>query len=307
MKKKLCIVIVGPTAVGKTSLAIRIAQEFNTGIISADSRQCYKELNIGVAKPSVEDLLAVPHYFINSHTIHEEVSAAIFEQYALTAIEALFKNGNIAIVAGGTGLYVSALCEGMDEIPVILPEVRNHIRKGFEQSGIAWLQYQVQQNDPEYFRDGEVLNPQRLMRSLEVKLSTGRSIRSFQSKQKKLRSFDIIKIGLELPRELLYTNINNRVDNMIHYGLEEEVRSLLPYRYLNALNTVGYKEFFNHFDGKISQDQAIEAIKLSTRHYAKRQLTWFKNDNDIFWFQAGKTTDILQYCKHKAACYLLYD
>lgn len=303
MNEKLCIVIVGPTAVGKTTLAIRIAQEFDTGIISADSRQCYKELNIGVAKPSVEELLAVKHHFINSHTIHEEINAALFEQYALASVAAIFQHCNIAVVAGGTGLYVSAFCEGMDEIPVILPEVRNNIRKGFEQYGLAWLQYQVQQSDHEYLANGEVFNPQRLMRSLEVKLSTGRSILSFQSKQKK-RPFDIIKIGLELPRELLYNNINNRVDNMIRYGLEEEAKSLLPYRNLNALNTVGYKEFFSHFDGTISRDQAVDAIKLSTRHYAKRQMTWFRNDNEIVWFQPGKLQDILQYCRYKATRYL---
>lgn len=306
MNKKLCIIIVGPTAVGKTALAIRIAQEFSTGIISADSRQCYKELNIGVAKPSNEELLTVKHYFINSHSIHEEVNAALFEQYALASVEVIFQQGNIAVVAGGTGLYVNAFCEGMDEIPVILPEIRINIRKGFDQSGLAWLQYQVQQNDPEYFTDGEISNPQRLMRSLEVKMSTGRSIRSFQSKQKKTRPFDIVKIGLELHRESLYSNINNRVDGMMHNGLEEEARSLLSYRNLNALNTVGYKEFFSHFDGTISKDQAIAAIKLSTLHFAKRQGTWFRKDNETTWFQAGKVTDILQYCRNKVKSYLIH-
>jgi len=304
MNKKLCIIIVGPSAVGKTSLAIHIAQEFNTGIISADSRQCYKELNIGVAKPSAEELLTVKHYFINSHTIHEEVNAALFEQYALASVEAIFQHGDIAVVAGGTGLYINAFCEGMDEIPVILPQIRNNIRKGFEQSGLEWLQYQVLQNDPEYYQDAEVSNPQRLMRSLEVKLSTGRSIRFYQSKQKKNRPFDIIKIGLELPRELLYNNINKRVENMIYNGLEEEAKSLLPYRNFNALKTVGYKEFFSHFNGAISRDQAIDAIKLSTRNYAKRQVTWFRNDKEIIWFQADKVMDILQFCRHQAACHL---
>lgn len=307
MNKKLCIIIVGPTAVGKTSMAIRIAQEFDTCIISADSRQCYKELNIGVAKPSSADLLAVTHYFINSHTIHEEVNAALFEQYALACVETIFQNSNLAVITGGTGLYINAFCDGMDEIPVILPEVRNNIRKGFEHSGLEWLQNQVQQNDPGYYQDGEMLNPQRLMRSLEVKLSTGRSIRAFQSKQKKNRPFDIIKIGLDLPRELLYNNINSRVDTMIRHGLEEEVRSLLPYRHLNALNTVGYKEFFNYFDGTISRNQAIDAIKLSTRRYAKRQVTWFRNDNEIVWFQAGNINDILQHCRHKSTGYVLHN
>lgn len=306
MEKKLCIIIVGPTAVGKTALALKIAQEFNTGIVSADSRQCYKELNIGVAKPSAEVLHAVKHHFINSHTIHEEVNAALFEQYALASVDAIFQNSNIAVMAGGTGLYINAFCEGMDEIPVILPEVRKNIRNGFLLSGLEWLQYQVEQNDPEYYQNGEVLNPQRLMRSLEVKLSTGRSIRSFQSKQKIKRPFDIVKIGLALPRESLYQKINYRVDDMIDYGLEEEARSLLPYRYLNALNTVGYKEFFSYFDGVISRDQAIDAIKLSTRRYAKRQVTWFTNDNNIIWFQAGTITEILEYCRQKAACCLIY-
>ena len=306
MSKNLCIVIVGPTAVGKTSLALHIAQEFKTGIISADSRQCYKELNIGVGKPTAEELHAVRHYFINSHTIHEEVNAALFEQYASTSVNEIFQHSNIAVVAGGTGMYINAFCEGIDEVPVISPEVRNNIRNDFKQSGLEWLQHQVQKNDPEYYQDGEVFNPQRLMRSLEVILSTGRSIRSFQSKQKKIRPYNIIKIGLYLPRENLYESINNRVDDMMDNGLEQEARSLLPYRYLNALNTVGYKELFSYFDGTISRERAIDAIKSSTRRYAKRQVTWFKNANDIIWFQAGKIAEISEYCRQKASYCLLY-
>jgi tRNA dimethylallyltransferase len=285
---KTCIIIVGPTAVGKTALAIRIAQHFSTQIISADSRQCFKELNIGVAKPSAEELKAVTHYFINSHSIHENVNAGVFEKYALQKIDELFATKNIVVMAGGTGLYVKAFCEGMDEVPEVDPAIREKIIDDYEINGLSWLQQQVEQNDPEYFAKGEIQNPQRLMRALEVKLSSGQSILSFQNKQKKERDFNIIKIGLELPKEQLYQNINARVDNMMRDGQEAEARSLQSYQQLNALQTVGYKELFEYFDGAISLNEAIEKIKLNTRHYAKRQLTWFKKDPEIKWCVANE-------------------
>jgi tRNA dimethylallyltransferase len=285
---KTCIIIVGPTAVGKTALAIRVAQHFSTSIISADSRQCYKELNIGVAKPSAEELKIVTHYFINSHSIQENVNAGVFEKYALEKIDELFSTKDIVVMAGGTGLYVKAFCEGMDEVPEIDPAIRKKIIAEYETNGLAWLQQQVEQNDPEYFAKGEIQNPQRLMRALEVKLSSGQSILSFQNKQKKERNFDIIKIGLELPKEQLYQNINTRVDNMMRDGQEAEAKSLQLYKQLNALQTVGYKELFEYFDGTISLNEAIIKIKLNTRHYAKRQLTWFKKDPEIKWCVANE-------------------
>jgi tRNA dimethylallyltransferase len=280
---KTCIVIVGPTAVGKTSLAVKTAQHFQTKIISADSRQCFKELNIGVAKPSVEELEMAEHFFISSHSIHDNVNAAVFEQYALQKINEIFRNNDIAVMVGGTGLYVKAFCNGIDEVPVIDPAIRKEILAGYEREGLEWLQKQVEKNDPVYFARGEIKNPQRLMRALEVKLSTGRSIMVFQTQQKKKRDFDIIKIGLELPREQLYKNINSRVDAMIKAGLVDEVKKLEPYKKLNALQTVGYRELFGHLTGDLNLEDAIEIIKINTRQYAKRQMTWFRKDEEVKW------------------------
>ena len=271
---KTCIIIAGPTAVGKTSLAIQIAQHFNTGIISADSRQCFKELNIGVAKPSAEELKLVKHYFINSHSIQDEVNASIFEQYALQSVTEIFKQQDIAVMVGGTGLYVKTFCNGIDEVPVIDPVVREKIIADFEWEGLVWLQHEVEKKDPLYFAKGETKNPQRLMRALEVKLSTGRSIIEFQTQQKKKRDFNILKIGLELPKEQLHKNINSRVDAMIKQGLLAEVKTLLPFKKLNALQTVGYRELFGHLAGDLPLEDAIEIIKINTRQYAKRQMTW---------------------------------
>ncbi len=280
---KTCIVIAGPTAVGKTAFAIELAKHFSTQIISADSRQCFKELNIGVAKPSTEQLQTVYHYFINSHTITDEVNAAVFEKYALDAAYEIFRQNDIAVMVGGTGLYIKAFCEGMDLIPEIPAAIRNEIISNYNQNGLEWLQEQIKMNDPVYFAAGEMQNPQRMMRALEVKISTGKSISSFQSQQKQQRSFNIVKLGLELPREDLYNRINNRVANMMQQGLLEEVKALEQYKKLNALLTVGYKELFEYLDGNISLEKAVDNIKVNSRHYAKRQLTWFKKDAAIKW------------------------
>lgn len=286
--KKTCIIIVGPTAIGKTALAIQLAQHFNTQIISVDSRQCYKELNIGVAKPTADELSTVLHHFINSHTIHDEVNAAVYEQYAVQKLNDIFKTNDKAIVVGGTGLYIKALCEGVDVIPSIPSDLRQNIIKQYEQHGLAWLQNEVAVKDSLYYHQGENENPQRLMRALEVVLHTGNSILSYQTKTKKERPFNIIKIGLQLPREILYNRINNRVDMMLKEGLVKEVEVLLPYKHLNALQTVGYAELFDYFNNKISLDRAIELIKQNTRHYAKRQITWFKKDEKINWVENNK-------------------
>ncbi len=284
MKNKSCIIIVGPTAVGKTSLAIDLAKYFNTAIISADSRQCYKELNIGVAKPSTEQLQKVKHYFINSHSVTDKVNAKVFEAYALQNIHKIFKDHDVSVMVGGTGLYVNAFCDGMDEIPEINSDIRRTIVTNYNNGGYEWLKDEVKKNDPFYFSKGEIKNPQRMMRALEVKFSTGRSITEFYRNKKQKRDFKIIKIGLELPREHLYKNINNRVDEMMNAGLLEEVKSLSSYKNLNALQTVGYKELFDHLDGKLSLYDAVEKIKMNTRHYAKRQITWFKKDKEVKWF-----------------------
>jgi tRNA dimethylallyltransferase len=264
-------------------LAIDLAKYFVTKIISADSRQCFKELNIGVAKPSLAELQAVHHYFIDSHSIQDNVNAAVFEKYALEKVKEIFEQQDIAILVGGTGLYVKTFCEGIDAVPVILPGIREKISTDYEKGGLDWLQQEVQKEDPIYFSKGEVQNPQRLMRALEVKMSTGKSIVEFQTKTKAVRDFEIIKIGLELPRAELYQRINNRVDNMIKEGLLAEVKSLQNFQQLNALQTVGYRELFDHLAGKTSLEEAIEAIKMNTRRYAKRQMTWFKKDKAVNW------------------------
>lgn len=281
--KKNCIVIVGPTAVGKTALAIQVAQKFSTQIISCDSRQCFKELDIAVAKPSVGELEMVKHYFISSHSIQEEMNASIFESIALKKINKIFQVYDIAVMVGGTGLYVKAFCNGIDEIPLINEVVRQSIITSYNNYGIEWLQKEIKKNDHLYFLQGEMQNPQRMMRALEVKLVTGKSIITFQTKQKKERDFNIIKIGVELPRNELIERINNRVDKMMDKGLLDEVKKLLPFRQLNALQTVGYRELFQYLDGTSSLEQAITQIKINTRQYAKRQMTWFKKEEGIIW------------------------
>ncbi len=281
--KNTCIIIVGPTAVGKTAIAIQLAQHFSTEIISCDSRQCFKELNIGVAKPSAEELAAVKHHFTNSHSIQDTVNAATFEQYALEKVSEIFSKNKMAVMVGGTGLYVKAFCDGIDEVPEVDVSVRTTIVTNYNNNGIEWLREQVKKNDEKYFTRGEILNPQRMMRALEVKMSTGKSILDFHSMKKKPRDFDIIKIGIELPRPELIERINKRVDLMMQDGLEEEVRALLPYQHLNALQTVGYRELFSYFDKEINLPQAVETIKINTRQYAKRQMTWFKKDSTINW------------------------
>ena len=294
MNSKLCVIIAGPTAVGKTAVAIAIARHFNTAIISADSRQCFREMSIGVAKPSPEELQQAPHYFINSHSIHDDVNAAVFEQYALQAADEIFQRHNIVVMTGGTGLYIKAFCEGLDDMPPVSLAIRQAITTQYEQQGLAWLQQQVQEQDPLYYATGEIQNPQRLIRALEVKQATGTSIRSFQQGKKAVRPFTIIKLALELPKPELYTRINTRVDNMMAQGLLKEVEGLVPYKHLNALQTVGYSELFDFLDGKITLPQAVEQIKTNTRHYAKRQMTWFKKDTSIQWFSPDKVDEIIK-------------
>lgn len=282
-------IVVGPTAVGKTKYAIELAKKLNTEIISADARQCYQELNIGVARPSNEELTQIKHHFIASHSINDTVNAGIFEAYALAkATELLAKFGSVVMV-GGTGLYIKAFVEGMDTIPAIDPAVRIQIQHDFKSKGIAWLQGQVQAKDPGYWAQadqGEQQNAQRLSRALEVVIGTGQSILNFQLQAKKTRSFDIQKIGLEMPRELLYDRINQRVLQMVSTGLEEEVNALRPQFHLNALQTVGYQEWQPYFEGHQTKEAVIQAIQQNTRHYAKRQMTWFKKDPEIRWNQA---------------------
>ena len=285
-KNKTVLIIAGPTAAGKTFVAIELAKKFQTEIISADSRQCFKELNIGVARPSEMELQTVKHYFIASHSIHDPVNAGSFEQYALKKVNEIFQAHNVAIMVGGTGLYIKAFCEGMDEMPGVPAEVRKSIMMNYERNGLEWLQRETQKKDPVFYKTGEIQNPQRLMRALEIAEATGQSILEFRKGKAIQRDFDIVKIGLELPKEELHKNINTRVERMIEAGLVEEVKRLLPNKHLNALQTVAYSEIFDYIDGKTSLKDAIELIKTNTRQYAKRQVTWFKKDKDINWIDA---------------------
>ena len=279
-------IVVGPTAVGKTKYAIELAQKLKTEIISADARQCYQELNIGVARPSNEELDQVKHHFIASHSIQDTVNAGVFEHYALSkSAELLAQYGSVVLV-GGTGLYIKAFVEGMDQIPAIDPAIRIQIQQDVSTKGIEWLQDQVKQLDPDYWAiadHGEQQNTQRLSRALEVITGTGQSILRFQNQSKKERPFNIQKIGIEMPRAQLYDRINQRVVQMVKMGLEEEVRSLRPQFHLNALQTVGYQEWLPYFEGQQSKEAVVQAIQQNTRHYAKRQMTWFKKDADVKW------------------------
>ena len=293
MKQKTCIIIAGPTASGKTDIAISVAEHYNTEIISADSRQCFKELNIGVAKPSNEQLETVPHHFINSHSITENISAADFEKYALQAVEKIFEHNDIAVMCGGTGLYIKAFCEGLDDIPEADAEIKNTISENYNASGISWLQNCIQKEDPFFWEKGETQNPHRLMRALEVMRSTGKSVLAYHQQIKKERYFDILKFGLNVPREILYDRINTRIDKMRQAGLTDEVRLLVPYKNLNALQTVGYSELFQYFKNEISEEKAFELIKQNTRHYAKRQMTWFKKDGDMQWLEPMKAAELI--------------
>jgi tRNA dimethylallyltransferase len=289
---KTCYIIVGPTAVGKTAFGIALAQHLQTEIISADSRQCFLEMSIGVAKPSTSELNAVPHHFINSHSIQQLVNVVDFENYALEKIDVIFQKSDDAVMVGGTGLYVKAFCEGIDEIPAVDEAIRLQIRNAYDQKGIDWLQAELQTKDPQFAATGEMKNPQRMLRALEVMLTTGRSIMQFQISQKVKRSFNIKKIGLDMPRNLLVERIDKRVDQMLADGLVAEAKGLMAYKHLNALQTVGYKELFEFFEGQISFEKAVEDIKIHTRQFAKRQMTWFKKDAEMEWLDATNTVQL---------------
>ncbi len=292
--KKLMIIIAGPTAVGKTATAIEIARRLDTVIFSADSRQLYKGPVIGTAAPDEEELKAVRHYFVAELEIDEYYNVAMYEQQALKRASEIFKEKHSIVVAGGSGLYINALCHGIDELPDADERLRNDIKKSYEREGLEWLQKEVQRLDPEYFSIVDKKNPKRLMRALEVCLATGKTYTELRKSTRKKRDFEILKIALNLHREKLFERINRRVDKMMEAGLEAEARRFYPYRHLNALNTVGYKELFEYFDGKTSLERAVENIKTNTRRYAKRQITWFKKDPEFQWFSPFDTEKILE-------------
>jgi tRNA dimethylallyltransferase len=295
LAKKTLIVITGPTAVGKTALSVNLAEKLNTEIISADSRQFYLEMNIGTAKPTDEGLQKVKHHFINSLSIQEDYSAGDYEKDALKCIEGLFKNYTELILVGGSGLFIKAVCDGLDRLPPGDNQIREHYENLFREKGLELLQTELKEKDKAYFETVDRQNPRRLIRALEVISLTGKPFSSFRKRKKVTRNFDIIKTGLNLDKELLRKRIDQRVDEMLALGWLEECKKLYPYRNLNALKTVGYNELFNFIDGKTDWDTAVKNIKTNTWHYAKRQLTWFKKDKEIKWFQADKPEEILKY------------
>lgn len=286
MKGKKLVVLVGPTAVGKTAAAITLAEQWNTEIISADSRQIYREMEIGTAKPSADELSRIKHHFVNFKSIEENYNAGQFGRDATELINQLFEERNVLILCGGSGLYIKALLEGFDEMPEIHEDLREEIIEKYTQKGLAWLQGEVEKIDPDYFALVDVQNPQRLMRALELNLSSGQPMHILRKKKKKIElPFQVTKIGLELPREELYQRIDLRMDRMIERGLFEEATRFYPQRHLNALQTVGYQEIFGHLEKKYDREEAIRLLKRNSRHYAKRQMTWFKKDQEIRWMR----------------------
>jgi tRNA dimethylallyltransferase len=298
-QNKTLIVIAGPTAIGKTALAILLARHFSTEIVSADSRQFYKEMSIGTAKPSVEELNAATHHFIDSHSIHSLFSTGDFEKQALNVLDQIFIKHDIAIMVGGSGLYLDAVTKGLDELPDTDMDIRLYLNTLFENEGLEPIKLKLEEVDPEYYARIDQANPQRMIRGLEFFMSTGKKVSSFLTNSKKVRSFDIIKIGLNMDRSLLYDRINNRVDTMMQGGLLEEVKSLQPYQSVNALKTVGYTELFDYLSGSISMDQAVDKIKQNTRRFAKRQLTWFRRDQEIQWFEPGQALEVINYINQR--------
>ncbi|MDB4656128.1 tRNA (adenosine(37)-N6)-dimethylallyltransferase MiaA [Flavobacteriales bacterium] len=280
---KTLIVVCGPTAVGKTDYAISLAKKLGAEIISADSRQLYREIPIGTAQPSEKELAEVQHHFIATRSIADEYNAGMFERDALALLEQLFKKHNTVVCCGGTGLYIKALCEGLDDVPKADDAIRSELIQRLETDGLESLQAELAKLDPVHFGKMDSQNPQRVIRALEVCLSTGKPFSSFYNSSKKPRSFVVKKIGLELPRDELYGRINKRVDLMLNNGWLEEAKSVYDQRHLNALNTVGYKELFAHLSGEMNLEEATEKIKISTRRFAKRQLTWFKKDEEVEW------------------------
>lgn len=294
---KTLVCIVGPTAVGKTAMAIKVAKAFDTVILSADSRQFYQEMTIGTAKPTAEELAAIPHYFINTLRVQDDYSAGDFERDALEILEGLFAQHDVVLLVGGSGLFVNALCYGLDDLPKPVVGTRERLNKVFVESGLGPLQEKLKQVDPEYYIEVDLQNPQRVIRALEVYESTGKPFSYFRRKQAARRPFNVLKIGLTMDREQLYDRINDRVDSMMQQGLLDEVEGLQGYRHRPPLLTVGYVELFDYLDGRYSLNTAIEKIKQHTRRYAKRQLTWFRKDASTRWFLPQDSDQLIDYIR----------
>lgn len=292
-KKKKLIVVAGPTAVGKTDVAIRLALHLGTEIISADARQIYKELEIGTAKPSATQLAEVTHHFISSHSIHQEYNAATYGEEALALIKKLFDKYDHVILCGGSGLYIRAVLEGFDDAPGIDRSIRAAITEEYNSKGLPWLQDEVKKHDPEYFKIVDQKNPHRLIRSLEISRGTGVKMADWRKQSKREHDFSVVKIGLTLPTAKLYERIDQRMDLMIGQGLFEEAATLYPFRHLQALQTVGYREIFAYMDHSYDREEAVRLLKRNTRHYAKRQMTWFKKDTEFNWLLPDQWDEIV--------------
>jgi len=294
-KNKTLIVLLGPTGVGKTNISLKIAEEFHAPIVSSDSRQLYRELKIGTAAPSEAELQSVKHYFIGTHSIHEEYNAGQYEQDVIQLLDDIFKNTDVAMLVGGSMMYIDAVCNGMDELPSITQEVRNFWLKQYQEKGLEFLQNELKRIDPEHYQQVDILNPKRVMHALEICMVTGRKYSELRTGIRKQRNFRICKIGLNRPRPELYERINERVDEMINQGLVKEAEQFYQFKELNTLNTVGYKELYNWMDGQCSYEEAVNLIKQDSRRYAKRQLTWFRRDEEITWFHPDDQSDIINY------------
>ena len=296
---KTLIVITGPTAVGKTQLCLDIARHFDIPVINADSRQIYKELSIGTAKPTDAEMQGIKHYFVGTLSLHDYYSASLFEQQVLEVLEDLFKTSNYALMSGGSMMYIDAVCDGIDDIPTIDDITRETMKRRLEEEGLEILCEELQRLDPEYYAIVDRQNPKRVVHALEICTMTGKTYTSFRKREKKQRPFKIIKIGLNRDRDELYHRINVRVDQMMQQGLLKEAESVYALRKQNALNTVGYKELFIYLEGQWPLEEAIERIKGNTRRYARKQLTWYKKDPNIRWFHPDQKEDIINYILSK--------
>lgn len=302
MNTKTLIVIVGPTGSGKTDLSIRVAEHYHCPIISTDSRQFYQGIPIGTAQPDKEQLQRAEHHFIASHRLEDEFNCGAYEVAALERLEQLFVSHDRVVAVGGSGLYVKALCDGMDDLPEVDPALRQQLAEQLRNEGLESMAEQLRQLDPDFYEVVDRRNPARVLRALEVCVSTGKPYSSLRTGERRERPFRIVKVGVTMDRAVLYERIDRRVDMMIEQGLEQEARAVYPLRCLNSLQTVGYREMFDYFDGTISREEAIELIKRNSRRYAKRQLTWFNRDEQIRWFEPSQTDDILAYIASAESC-----
>ncbi|UZR92631.1 tRNA (adenosine(37)-N6)-dimethylallyltransferase MiaA [Chondrinema litorale] len=296
-QKNYLVVIVGPTAVGKTELTVNLAKQFDAEVLNADSRQIYKELSIGTARPTHEEMGDIKHYFTGILSLSENYNAGKFEKDALEILYKIYKNKNIAFLSGGSGLYIDAVCKGFDELPTVLPEIRTALETEWKNNGLENLVNELKEKDLAYAQKVDSQNPHRIIRALEIIRSTGKTYSSFRQSNLKERPFKTIKVGLSREREKLYNRINLRMDKMLEAGLVEEAKKYIQYRDCNALQTVGYKEIYDYFDGNYEWDEAVRLLKRNTRRFAKRQMTWFRRDNEISWFHPSQEKEISLYIK----------